>query len=299
MRHLYYPRCETLNRWCSFDTHFHDGAGSVSHLVLPIKEANTSVITSCSQCPLWLPRMQDQKSLTLHWRSFPGWRRERLTTYFEHEGGQFILKEYRCTIVNILGSTVRYLHATINRATLNAKPEFGPDGSSQTRRNPQVDWYGAGIGLPRSRGSSFWTVLDQNRTVFPVQTRTAGRLPRRVANTSTRCSALLLSTKSLHRSISSRHTHNWFSQSFHWIKYIIHLSIYFPPDTTFNSKSSNCTKSTSCVTLGASICCPLSMSSLWVNYCGSWLQSSHPTRSTASSATILLDPKFRAITVMW
>jgi len=183
MRHLYYPRCETWNRWRSVDAHFHDGAGSMLLLLLPIKEANTSVMTSCNQCPVWLPRMQDLKSLMLRSCSFPGWGRELLCTYFDHKGGQFIQNEHRHTIVNILRLTVRYLNATINRTTLNAKPEIGPDGSSQTRCNPQIDGYGAGFGPPRSSGSGFWTVLEPNRTVFLVQTRTAGGLPRPVANT--------------------------------------------------------------------------------------------------------------------
>jgi len=183
MRHLYYPKCETLNHWCSFDAHFHSGAGSVSLLLLPTKEANVSVMTSCNQCPLWLPRMRDIQLLRLHWCSFPGWGRERLSTYFNHKGGQFIQKEHQCTMVNILRLTVRYLNVTINRTTRNAKPEIGPEGSRQTQWILRVDGYGAGFGQPRSSGSVFWTVPEPNWTVFPVQTRPAGRSPRPVGNT--------------------------------------------------------------------------------------------------------------------
>jgi len=39
--------------------------------------------------------------------------------------------------------------------TRNAEPEIGTDGSSQTRRNPWVDGYGSGFGLPRVCGSGF------------------------------------------------------------------------------------------------------------------------------------------------
>jgi hypothetical protein len=67
--------------------------------------------------------------------------------------------------------------------TRNAEPEIGPDGSSQTRRNPRVDGYGSGFGPPRVCGSGFWPVLEPNRPVFAVQTRTAGGLPGPVANT--------------------------------------------------------------------------------------------------------------------
>ena len=68
--------------------------------------------------------------------------------------------------------------------TQNAEAEIGTDGSSQTRRNPRVDGYGSGFGLPRVCGSGFWMVLEPNRPLFAVQTRTAGGLPRPVANTS-------------------------------------------------------------------------------------------------------------------
>jgi len=86
-------------------------------------------------------------------------------------------------MVNILRLTVGYLNATMNRTTRNATLEIGPDGPSQTQQNPRVDRYGAGIGPPRSSGLGFRMVLDLNRTVFPVQTPTAGGLPGPVANT--------------------------------------------------------------------------------------------------------------------
>jgi len=68
--------------------------------------------------------------------------------------------------------------------TRNAEPEIGTDRSSQTRRNPRVDGYGSRFGPPRVCGSGFWPVLEPNRPVFAVQTRTAGGLPGPVANTS-------------------------------------------------------------------------------------------------------------------
>jgi len=129
--------------------------------------------------------MEDLKSLTLHWRSFPGCRRERLSTYSDHKGGQFFQKEHRRTIVNILRLTVRYLNVTIYRTTRNAKPEIGPDRSSQTRQNPWVDGYGARFGTPRSSWSGLWTVLKPKWTIFLVQTRTAGGFPGSVTNTIT------------------------------------------------------------------------------------------------------------------
>jgi len=169
MRHLDYPRCETLNCWRSFDAHFQDGAGSVLFLRLPIKEANTSVMTICNECPLWLPRMQDLKSLTLRWRSFPWWGKLHFSTYFNHKGGQYIQKEHRRTIVNISRLTVRYLNVTMNRTTRNARPEIGPHGSSHTRRNPRVDGYRARYGPTRSSGSVFEPFWNRTELVFLSQ----------------------------------------------------------------------------------------------------------------------------------
>jgi len=57
------------------------------------------------------------------------------------------------------------------------------DRYCQNRRNPRVDGYKFGFSLPRVSGSGFWTGLELNQPVFAVQTRTAGGLPRPVANT--------------------------------------------------------------------------------------------------------------------
>jgi len=67
--------------------------------------------------------------------------------------------------------------------TWNTEPEIGTDRSTQTQRNPRVDGYGSGFGLPRVRRSGFWSVLEPNWPGFVVPTRTAGGLPGRVANT--------------------------------------------------------------------------------------------------------------------
>ena len=89
--------------------------------------------------------------------------------------------QYRCQYFTI--------HSSISECdrqceTRNAQPEIGTDGSSQTRRNPLVDGYGSGFGLPRVSWSVFWPGLEPNWSVFGVQTRTAGGLPGPVANTS-------------------------------------------------------------------------------------------------------------------
>jgi len=128
--------------------------------------------------------MQDHQFLTLHWRSFSEWGRERLSTCFLYKGCQYIRKWLRRAIVNILQFTAGYLSATINRETRNAEPEIGTDRSSQTRHNLWVDGYGSGFGLPRGSGSGFGLGLEPNRPIFMVRTWTACGLPGPGANTS-------------------------------------------------------------------------------------------------------------------
>jgi len=84
--HLDYPRCETKNRWHSVDAHFHDGAGSISLPLLPIKGANTPFMTRCNQSPVRLHNMQDQKLLTVCWPSFAGCGRECMSLFFDYKG---------------------------------------------------------------------------------------------------------------------------------------------------------------------------------------------------------------------
>jgi len=66
---------------------------------------------------------------------------------------------YQCQYFTISSSISECDHQCETR---NAEPEIGPDGSSQTRRNPRVDRYGSGFGLPSVRGSGF--VWVWNRT---------------------------------------------------------------------------------------------------------------------------------------
>ena len=149
---------------------------------LLIEAANHLCMDTCDQVPLRLPKIQDHQLLMLHWRSFSGWGRERLSTCLLYKGCQYIRKWQCSTLVNLLQLTVGYLNATINRKTRHAELEIGPNGCSQTRQNPWVVGYRAGFGPPRSSCSRFWTVLEPNGTVFPVRIRMTGVLPRPVAN---------------------------------------------------------------------------------------------------------------------
>jgi len=181
MRDLDHPRYKTLNRWRSVGSHIQDAAGSVSLPLLPLKEVNTSVMTICNQLPLRSPKRQDQKLLMLSGCSFPGWGKERVSPFFDYNGGQYIKKELGCTIVSIFQSTVRYLNATIHRFTWNAAPEIEPEQSRQTWQNLLLDGYRSGFGHRKSSGSGLWTGLPPNWPIFPVQTQTAGWLAGPVA----------------------------------------------------------------------------------------------------------------------
>jgi len=74
----------------SFDNHFHNGVTEISCTVLPEMATTTSYINSCHQATLRFPKLQDQKSLLLHWRSFSRWGREWVTVVSSSNGGQYL-----------------------------------------------------------------------------------------------------------------------------------------------------------------------------------------------------------------
>jgi len=94
-----------------------------------------------------------------------------------------IQKWLLCTNVNILRLSVAYLYVSTNSETWNAILELGSNGSSQTLQTLWVDRYVSGFGSPGGSGLDRWTGLEQNWTIFVVQTRAAGRLPGPVGNT--------------------------------------------------------------------------------------------------------------------
>jgi hypothetical protein len=175
IRQLDYRRWKTKNCWHSIDAHFQNGAGSVSLSLVLIKAAYTSFMNVCIQLPLRLPKIQDQKSLTCHWLSFPGWGRERFALVSNYKGGQYIRKEQWHTNVTILRLAIGYLNVTINRNTRKLELEIGTDGSSQVWQNPAVDRYGSRFGPPCCSGSGIWMGLEPNRTT--------GRFPGPIATT--------------------------------------------------------------------------------------------------------------------
>jgi len=67
---LNYLTCKTKYCWCSIDAQFQNGAGSVWLALLPIKPANAALMNRLNRLPRRLPMIQDEKSLTLRWRSF-------------------------------------------------------------------------------------------------------------------------------------------------------------------------------------------------------------------------------------
>jgi len=93
-------------------------------------------------------------------------------------------KDSDVTIISILLLTVAYLNATNDRKTQNTEPEIQTDGSIKTLQDQQVEGFGSMFGPPSGSTLGFWSGPEQHRPVFVVQTRTAGRLPGPVANTS-------------------------------------------------------------------------------------------------------------------
>jgi len=81
----------TKNCWRSIDAHFHDGAGRVLQSVLPIKSGKNTFMTEYNISDVWFPRMHDQKSLTLCWRSLSWWGREGIALCYANKGRQKLL----------------------------------------------------------------------------------------------------------------------------------------------------------------------------------------------------------------
>jgi len=89
-----------------------DVAG-ISSTYLPIKAAISLLMDACDQVPLMLPKMQDQKLLTLRSHSFSRCSRALESVPFGHYGGQYVKNKPWHTNVNSVWLTLTYQNATI------------------------------------------------------------------------------------------------------------------------------------------------------------------------------------------
>ena len=77
---------------------------------LPIKASNSWYIDVCDHSPVGLPKVQEQKLLTLCWRSFSEWGRECVTFSFA----------YKCSLYLIY----KHLHPIATQITQDARPKI-------------------------------------------------------------------------------------------------------------------------------------------------------------------------------
>jgi len=89
-----YPWWKANNRRRSVDAHCHDGAGNVALSLFPTKAANTLIMHSNDQIAPELPDLQDQELLTLRWRSYWEWGRERVALSFAYKSSQYHIYEW-------------------------------------------------------------------------------------------------------------------------------------------------------------------------------------------------------------
>jgi len=89
-----YQWWKAKNCWRSVDTHFHEGARSVSLSVFPIEAANTFNIYRNDHIAFDLRDLQDQKLLTLRWRSISEWGSEHKARTFAYKASQYRICEW-------------------------------------------------------------------------------------------------------------------------------------------------------------------------------------------------------------
>ena len=85
----YHPRYMTKHLWCSVDSDYQDGAGSVSISLLPTKAAKNSLMTVCNLSHPISPKIHDQQVLTLRWRTFSSWGWEGCSLPFAYKRSQY------------------------------------------------------------------------------------------------------------------------------------------------------------------------------------------------------------------
>jgi len=71
--------------WCSFW-----GVPVLTHMILPIKAANTSIMGKCRSTALGLFKMEHPKLLLLCWHSFSDWGCDHVAFSFAHQGCQYV-----------------------------------------------------------------------------------------------------------------------------------------------------------------------------------------------------------------
>ena len=67
-----------------------EAVAGTSLAYLPMVAANFSSEEVCNHAPCRLPKMRDLILMTLGWRSFPRWGRERVASSFAYRGGEFL-----------------------------------------------------------------------------------------------------------------------------------------------------------------------------------------------------------------
>jgi len=170
--HSYYRRSKTNNHWRSVDTHFQDGVGSVSLSFFVINAANTMFMAMCNLSPPRLPKIHDQQSLMLRWRSFSRCGRAPVSVHFNHYGGQCIENTPWCTNIIILRLSVAYLNATINVKPENQNWRLEPTGLAKPGKTRKLTGTGPGLAHKESAGRVAWQFLTSTGAFGSGPTRT-------------------------------------------------------------------------------------------------------------------------------
>jgi hypothetical protein len=119
----------------------------------------------CDQAPLILPKMQDQISLTLCWRSVWGCGWAHVYACFAHQGGEYVENEPWRTNVNILQITVEYLNTTINVKPKTQNRRLELTGLAKLGETRVLTGTGPDLTRPESAGPVFGRVWNRTNLV--------------------------------------------------------------------------------------------------------------------------------------
>jgi hypothetical protein len=103
----HWPWYKAYNNWSSVDADFLDWAGGVLPSLFTIKAVNTWFLSLGTEIPPKVPKLPDQLSLTLRWRSLSRWCRAGSGACFAYKGAQKYHYDFLQSIAGLIAKYTR------------------------------------------------------------------------------------------------------------------------------------------------------------------------------------------------